>query len=80
MIVGGLATDYCVKATAIDGVKFANTIEPEEGRLEVYALVDAMRPVSYASGTVALSLMNNGGVSLITSDELVAGNAIGLNR
>ena len=56
--VGGLATDYCVKHTVLDGLK--------EG-FRVKALEDAMRPVELKSGDGerALAEMRNAGAETL---------------
>ncbi|HUQ77572.1 MAG TPA: isochorismatase family protein [Patescibacteria group bacterium] len=55
VIVCGLATDYCVKATALDAVRLG---------FETAILVDAMRPVELAAGDEqrAIDAMNAAGV------------------
>ena len=56
--VGGLATDYCVKHTVLDGLK--------EG-FRVKALEDAMRPVELKSGDGerAIAEMRNAGAEIV---------------
>lgn len=63
--VVGLATDYCVKATVLDGVKHG---------YEVYAVTDAMRAVNVApdDGARALEEMERAGARLVTSDQILA--------
>ena len=63
IFVGGLATDYCVKATALDGRK--------DG-LEVYLLTDAIRAVNVqpGDGGRAVAEMRAAGVIPITSADL----------
>jgi nicotinamidase/pyrazinamidase len=63
IFVGGLATDYCVKATALDGRK--------EG-FEVYLLADAVRAVDVrpGDGDRAIAEMDAAGVIPITSAHL----------
>jgi nicotinamidase/pyrazinamidase len=60
----GLATDYCVLETVIDGLKRG---------YEVYAVTDAMRAVNVnpADGEQALKKMAAGGAHLVTSDEVL---------
>jgi nicotinate phosphoribosyltransferase len=67
VFVGGLATDYCVKATAIEALGNA---------FETYVLTDAIRPVELqpGDGERALQAMAEAGVHLITSQELAAEN------
>jgi nicotinamidase/pyrazinamidase len=63
--VVGLATDYCVKATALDALELG---------YEVFAVTDAMRAVNVSSedGALALEEMKNRGARLVTSDDLLA--------
>ncbi len=59
----GLATDYCVKYTALDAIK--------EG-FKTYLITDGCRGVNLQADdeTTALSEMSNAGVSLISSREI----------
>lgn len=59
----GLATDYCVKATALDAVNAG---------FETVVVVDATRAVDNPPGTgeAALAEMARAGVALTTSDKL----------
>ncbi|MCC6486139.1 MAG: nicotinamidase [Candidatus Hydrogenedentes bacterium] len=63
LFVCGLATDYCVKSTAIDGV---------ERGFEVLVLEDLCRAVDVppGSGVAALEQMRQEGARTITSGEL----------
>ncbi len=58
LVVCGLATDYCVKATALDGVRLG---------YETAVLLDAIRAVDLApdDGERALDEMLRGGVNLV---------------
>jgi len=60
----GLATDYCVLETVIDGLRLG---------YEVYAVTDAMRAVNVnpADGEKALQKMAGSGAHLVTSDEVL---------
>ena len=60
----GLATDYCVLETVIDGLRLG---------YEVYAVTDAMRAVNVnpADGEKALQKMADSGAHLVTSDEVL---------
>lgn len=60
LLIGGLALDYCVKATALDAAKlgFHSTV-----------YLDATRPVDYLTGGAAIIEMMNGNVE-VRSDEL----------
>jgi nicotinamidase/pyrazinamidase len=63
VFIAGLATDYCVKATAIEAVGHG---------FDTYVLVDAIRPVELepGDGERALRAMGQAGVHLITSEML----------
>jgi nicotinamidase/pyrazinamidase len=63
LFVVGLATDYCVRATVLDGLKLG---------YEVYAVTDAMRAVDVkpGDGATALDEMAKAGAHLVTSSQL----------
>jgi nicotinamidase/pyrazinamidase len=62
--VVGLATDYCVLETVLDGIKYG---------YEVYAITDAMRAVNVTpdDGDKALQKMAKQGAHLVTSDGVL---------
>jgi nicotinamidase/pyrazinamidase len=64
LYVVGLATDYCVLETVLDGLRLG---------YEVYAVKDAMRAVNVnpEDGENALQKMARGGANLVTSDEVL---------
>ena len=64
--VGGLATDYCVKHTVVDGLRAG---------FEVKALADAMRPVNLkpSDGKQAVEEMREAGAEIVGSTSKVAG-------
>jgi nicotinamidase/pyrazinamidase len=66
--VGGLATDYCVKNTVLDGLR--------EG-FKVKALADAMRPVNLNphDGAQAIEEMRNAGAEIVGTESKAAGVA-----
>jgi nicotinamidase/pyrazinamidase len=70
LYVVGLATDYCVLETVLDGLKYG---------FEVYPVIDAMRAVNVDpdDGERALRKMAYNGAHLVTSDEVLnlAGSA-----
>jgi len=70
LYVVGLATDYCVLETVLDGLKYG---------YEVYPVIDAMRAVNVdpGDGERALRKMAYNGAHLVTSDEVLnlAGSA-----
>ena len=63
LFVGGLATDYCIKATVLDALKL---------HYEVFVLIDAVRAVNVQpdDGDKALATMNAQGAHLISSEQL----------
>ena len=65
--IGGLATDYCVKAAAIDAVKMG---------FETYLLQDACRAVNIKPGddVRALNEMLIAGVEFTTTEEVIRDN------
>jgi nicotinamidase/pyrazinamidase len=65
VVVCGLATDYCVRASAIDAC--------HEG-FDVIVVEDAIRPVELepGDGQRAIDLMIGAGASVATSDQLLA--------
>jgi nicotinamidase/pyrazinamidase len=67
LYVCGLATDYCVRATVLDGLK---------NGYEVYAITDAMRAVNVNpdDGQKALEEMARSGARLVTSDQMMKGS------
>lgn len=64
LYVVGLATDYCVLETVLDGLKLG---------YEVYPVTDAMRAVNVnpEDGKNALQKMAGSGAILVTSDEVL---------
>lgn len=66
--VGGLATDYCVKSTVLDGLR--------EG-FRVKALADAMRPVNLnpQDGAQAIEDMRSAGAEIVGTESKAAGKS-----
>ena len=64
LFVAGLATDYCVLETVLDGLKHG---------YEVFVVADATRAVNVkpTDGEDALQRMTESGAQLVMSDELV---------
>lgn len=63
LFIGGLATDYCVKATVLDALKIKG--------LEVYLLIDAIKAVNANpdDGVKAIAeMMDKGAIPLILSE------------
>lgn len=63
LLIGGIATDYCVKATVLDALK----------HFKVYLLVDAVKGVEVKPGdsTAAIQEMTAGGAEKITFKDFV---------
>ena len=63
VVIGGLATDYCVLRTVTDAVRFG---------FKVFLLADAVRAVNIAprDGEKALDEMKNAGAEIIVSGDL----------
>lgn len=72
LVVGGLATDYCVKATVLDAL---NAIEKDKYRrnLAVFVVQDAIRAVDVEAGDGdrAIAEMQTAGAIVVDSNELV---------
>ncbi|OGL34348.1 hypothetical protein A3F64_00125 [Candidatus Saccharibacteria bacterium RIFCSPHIGHO2_12_FULL_42_8] len=70
LFIGGLATDYCVRATVLDALKLQKTVK---NKLAVYALTDAMRAVNIepTDGEKSLAEMEAAGAILTTTDEVI---------
>lgn len=79
IVVGGLATDYCVRATVLDALKFkveiAEDYKPK--KVGVFALENAMRAVNLQpnDGASALVEMEAAGAVLTTTDKVMSGEA-----
>ncbi|HEY4963091.1 MAG TPA: isochorismatase family protein [Candidatus Saccharimonadales bacterium] len=76
VIIGGLATDYCIKATLLDAQRLATHLFDRDRTLDVYALTDAMRPVNETTGEEALEVIAAEGIRMITSRDLVEGQVM----
>lgn len=62
LIIGGLATDYCVKATVLDAVSAG---------YDVIVPVDAVKAVSPVTGAAAFEEMLAAGVELTTTEQVL---------
>lgn len=76
VVIGGLATDYCVRATLLDAERFSKHLYDNERSLDVYAITDTMRPVNDDSGEEALAVMAGEGIRMITSQDLIDGRVM----
>lgn len=61
LVVGGIATDYCVRATALDGIKSG---------YNVWVVTDHVAGVAEDTSAAALDEMRSKGVNLVTEAEL----------
>jgi nicotinamidase/pyrazinamidase len=68
LAIGGLATDYCDKATILDALKLDN-----QERIEVLAITDAMKPVNLneGDGQAALDEIQQAGAMLVTARQAI---------
>lgn len=76
VVIGGLATDYCVKATLLDAEAFSKHLYDNERTLDVYAITDTMRPVNEVTGGQAMAELTLAGVKMITSQDLIEGRVM----
>ncbi len=74
--VGGLATDFCIKATVLNGLALAELWRPDDRYLAVYGITDAMYAVNPAAGEAALKEMEQRGARLVTSAQLIGGEVL----
>lgn len=68
LIIGGLATDFCVKATVMDAIKLAG--------VEVYVPIDAVRAVNTKNGEKVLKELAECHVIVCDSKDIVDGGLI----
>ena len=71
LALGGLATDYCVKATVLDALALQRQLPDQQ--LQVIALTDAMKAVNLQpdDGANALQAMVDAGATLVTTDQFI---------
>ena len=67
LLIGGLATDYCVKATVLDGLQIARR---SSDMLRVIAVTDAMKAVNVqpGDGDRAIQEMQEAGAVLLSTE------------
>lgn len=76
VILGGLATDYCVKATALDAAQQANRVRSaRQGVIDIYVAEDAIRAVNIQpnDGANAIAEMRAAGIVMTTSTDIISG-------
>lgn len=79
VFIGGLATDYCVRATVLDATEFARKIAAaRQGSIDVYALTNAMRGVDLQPGDSqkALDEMRTAGAELVDTEYILNGGLL----
>lgn len=76
VMIGGLATDYCVLNTALDTLK----VDQKEGQIKVLVVRDAIRAVNIQpdDGDNAITRMKESGAVIVESAEVLAGKAFEL--
>lgn len=73
LLMGGLALDYCLRATVLDALAIASRIrEAQRGVMDIFVLTDATRAVDLqpGDGQRALDKMQAAGATLITTTDL----------
>ena len=77
-IFGGLATDYCVLNSVLDGLR----VQPGKGELQIYVVNDAVKAVNIEvnDGRDALARMNKAGAHLVNSVEILREDAFRLAK
>jgi len=79
VLIGGLATDYCVLNTTLDALKIAEKARKAKvGKISVYAISDAMRAVNINAddGKNALMEMKNAGANIVYSFDILNGQVL----
>lgn len=76
VLIGGLATDYCVRATALDALK----VDAGEGSLTVFLMRDAIRAVNINpnDGRDAIDEMEAAGAIVVETVDILTGKALEL--
>lgn len=74
VLMGGLATDYCVKNSALDAV----TVDAGEGEIRVYVIREAMRGVNLQpeDSELAIKAMAAAGVTIVDTVEAITNQTI----
>ena len=81
VVIGGLATDYCVEATVMDALRMSKNLSNAR-TLGVFALRDAMRAVNVKpqDGEQAVVDMIAAGARFVTTQELVNNQVFGVRN
>jgi nicotinamidase/pyrazinamidase len=74
ILIGGLATDYCVKASGIDTL----ALHTKNGTIDLFLIEDAMRAVNLqpGDGEAAIQLLVEAGAHRVTSQQILAGEVL----
>ena len=76
VLIGGLATEYCVLNTVLDAMKLAEKVRRSRlGNVTVYAIADAMRAVNINEddGYKAIQTMKKAGAIFVNSEDVING-------
>ncbi len=80
ILIGGLATDYCVKATVLDALEQTAHYRRSDGSrlVDVMLVTDAIRAVDVerGDGDRALVALIEAGALALTSDEIIHGSVL----
>lgn len=86
IVIGGLATDFCVKETVLDaldptqphGYGYRTLADPSERKYDVYLATDAIRAVNLRpdDGDKAIAAMKESGAIAMTTEEIINGGII----
>lgn len=70
LVIGGLATDYCVKATVLDAIR---EVKERDASIGIFVVRDAIRAVNIQpdDGANAIEEMRAAGAVFVTSNDLV---------
>lgn len=83
LLIGGLATDYCVMNTTLDALRVAEKVRRNRiGKITVYAIADTMRAVNINQndGADAIEKMKLAGAKIINSDDIINGKVINIRQ
>jgi nicotinamidase/pyrazinamidase len=77
-LIGGLAIDYCVKATTLD---IFNSLPRQVEQIGVFVVKDAIRAVnlSVGDGAKAIQAMETAGATLVTVEQVMNGEIFDLS-
>lgn len=84
IIIGGLATDYCDRATTLDAVDYARKTNRrfEQKKIGIFVVADAMRGVDIQPGDSdrALQEMQAAGAIMTATEDILAGRVLEIAR